>query len=108
MAFSVHAHRRDGEAHAGVHARRRDVVDVAPEETRRIAERRVTQAVEIQIVLTITFVEDAETRAHRRTPAARHVPGDAHARRQTDFALDRSLWQPRRVLFDHAVEEITA
>ena len=84
VAVAVHAHRRDGEAHAGVHERRRNLVDVAAEETRRVAERRVAQAVEVQVVLPVAFVEDAEPTADGCLPVARDVPGEADARRQVD------------------------
>src|SRR6266850_1748996 len=106
MPFATRADRRDGEADAGVHERRRDLIDVAAKETRRVAERRVSKTVEIQIVLPKAFVEEAKAAADGGLPITGDIPGETAARRQVDGRIDCPFGQTSRTLFDHAVEEI--
>ena len=108
MAGAARPHGRHRESDAGVHERRCDLIDVAAKEARRVAERRVAEAVEVQIVLAKAFVEDAIAGADGGPPITGDIPGHAAARRQIDGGVDGPFRQTRCALFDHPVDEIAA
>src|SRR2546425_6356569 len=103
MPFAVRADRRDREADAGVHERRRDLIDVAAKETRCVAERRGAEAVEVQIVLAKAFVEHAKAAADGGLPITGDIPGDTDAWRHVCGRIAGAWRQAARTLLGHAI-----